>query len=118
MSDGVGEEMMSFNRRGGQVVHCEGGKDPEELWKAVGAGIKRARWKPLVRVGCWGVECRSLRLEERKLFYLLNHGRAAVEVTPTSKWDLESCTDLRTQESVDGRKIPLRSLELRILECR
>jgi len=114
--DNVQEQVDAFVGAGGSVVELPQCTDLEVLWRKVREAVRRACPAPPVRVGTYGVECRSLERDGRGLCYLLNHRRDAVAVRPETAWDLTTATDLRTLRPLNAATLELAPLELRLLE--
>ncbi len=114
----VRARVEAFRKGGAQVVHCPDGAALQRLWQNVRRAVEQAKLPRLVRVGQWGIECRSLRLGERRLFYVINHRRKPAEVVCTSDWPLTNAVDLRTQTTFDAGRFRLHSLETRLVELR
>jgi len=110
--------IQAFKKFGGVVIECPAGVDAERLWALIRRAVSQARVTRLVSAGTWGIECRSLVRDGRKLFYVINHRRRPVEVSLKSGWPLDKATDLRAQRPVDARRLRLEPLEVRLLEVR
>lgn len=89
-----------------------------QLWRNVRRATERARLPRLVRVDKYGVECRSLTMGSRKLFYLLNHLGKPVRIECKSEWAMGGATDLRTMTKLDAGELNMRSLEVRLIEVK
>jgi len=88
------------------------------LWHILRAGIRQAGLAGLVAADQWGIECRSLTLDGRRLFYVINHRRQPVEVRLKSAWSLAHAVELRTARPLDARILRLESLEIKLVEVR
>ncbi|MCP4640378.1 MAG: hypothetical protein GY851_08100 [bacterium] len=115
--DDVRQSFSNFETNGGVVVELPHTRDLEVLWACVGKAVETACPAPAVDLDVWGVECRSIVLDGRGLFYVLNHRRDAVRVAPESTWDLEGARDLVTGRAVDVSAIELEPLEFRLFEA-
>lgn len=113
----VARRIAAFKKDGGLVVRCKPGATANDLYPILHAAVTQAHFPAFVRANHWGIECRSVILGGRKLFYLINYGRKAADVTPASAWSLKRCLNLRTQMPLDGRKITLQPLEFQMLEA-
>ncbi len=114
----VRQQVEAFRKAGGQVVHCPMGVPVMRVWQNVHRAVERAKPPRLVRTDQWGVECRSLLLGERKLFYVLNHRRKPTDVQCTSGWPLAGAVDLRTQTRFDATRFRMQPLEIRLVEVK
>ncbi len=110
------EKVEAFRQSGGVVARCQKGPRLPQLWRAVRRAVRQAELPKLVETDLWGVECRSLRLEGRKLFYVINHRRKPVVVEPKSAWPLRNAMDLITMTSFDASRFRLDPLETRLVE--
>ena len=70
----------------------------------------------LVCTDKWGVECRSTNLGNRKLIYVVNHNKQAVDLALKSNWKLNHTVELRTGTKQSAGKVHLEPLEMKILE--
>jgi len=112
----VQENVDAFETAGGAVVKLPHTSDLDALWRLVREPMAAQCPEPLVRVGTWGVECRSLKHGGRGLCYLLNHRRDSVTVKPHTAWHLADARDLRTDRPLDASTLELAPLELRLFE--
>ena len=110
------ERVAAFQKRGGQVIRCQACVGVPNMWRNVHRAVERAKLPRLVRTDQWGVECRSLLLGKRKLFYVLNHRRKPTEVRCKSDWPLANAVDLRTQTRFDATQFRMAPLEIRLVE--
>ncbi len=110
------DRVTAFQKRGGQVVRCPAGVGVRNLWRNVHRAVERAKLPRLVRTDQWGVECRSLELGQRRLFYVLNHRRKPTDVHCKSDWPLANAVDLRTQARFDAAQFRMAPLEIRLVE--
>ncbi|MBN1344891.1 MAG: hypothetical protein JXQ73_19510 [Phycisphaerae bacterium] len=118
LSENTRGRLDALRKNGGQVVRCPAGVPIQQVWDAVRRAMDRAQLQPLVRTGQWGIECRSVTLGRRRLFYLLNHRRKVTRVNCQSDWTLEDALDLRTAKMLDARKLEMRPMEFRLIEVR
>jgi len=109
--------IRAFEAAGGVVVECPPALEAEELWPIVRRAVLEAPVRPHVAVNRWGVECRSIIADGRRLCYLVNHRRRPVEVRLQSEWPLERALDLLTRRPLDARRLRLEPLEVRLLEA-
>jgi len=116
LSPEVQAKVDAFEKGGGTAIELPTEEPVEQLWSRVANAVNGACKKPSVRVARWGVECRSIKHDGRRLFYVLNHGRETVTIEPESKWRLSEAVDLRTGQSLDAVRLTLEPLELRLLE--
>ena len=112
----IEQQMTAFQKKGGTVVNCPSAKTASELWKKVYDEKNDLKLLPLVSVDQWGIECRSVNIKGRKLFYVLNHLRKPVKIHCRSQWSLNSAKDLITGQSMSAKNIVLQPLEIRLLE--
>ena len=73
--------------------------------------------KKLVSADQWGVECRSVKLGGRRIFYLINYQREPVDVQLRSSWPLTEMLELRTQTRMQGNRVHLEPLEFKLMEA-
>jgi hypothetical protein len=107
----------AFEKGGGVVVECPPGLEGEELWPLVRRGVLEAGLEKRVAADTWGIECRSLLLGGRRLFYLLNHRRRAVGLRLDSEWPLAGAVELRTARRVDAGRLRLEPLDVMLFEA-
>jgi len=118
MPPDVRQQVDGFRNNGGFVVMCSHGARADALWQQVHRAVEQAKLPRLVRADGWGIECRAVAVGDRKLLYVMNHGRKPVDVRLKSDWPLAGAVDLRTQEKLDATKIRLQPLEIRLMEAR
>jgi hypothetical protein len=110
--------IQEFKRAGGVVVECPACVGAEELWHIVRRGALQAGLAKPVAADVWGIECRSVTLDGRKLFYVLNHQRRPVEVRLKSQWPLGGVIELRAGRPMNAERLRLEPLELRLFEVK
>ncbi len=115
---GFRKRIEAFRDAGGQVVRCPAGLPLRALWRSVRRAVQQAELRPPVRTDAFGIECRSVTLGPRKLFYVINHLRKPATVTCSSDWPLKRAVELRTRRRFDARSLELGSLECRLVEVR
>ena len=118
MPGAVREKVDAFRKGGGHVVMCPTGAAVETLWQQVRRAVEQTKLPRWIRADRWGIECRSVTLGGRKLFYVLNHHRKPVDVAFQSDGSLTDAVDLRTQEKLDASRLHLQPLEIRLIEVR
>jgi hypothetical protein len=108
--------IQAFKKAGGIVVECPPGLGAEKLWHLVRSAVLDARLPRGVAANQWGVECRSVEANGRKLFYVINHRRQPVEVRLRSSWPLGRAIEMRSGRVRDARVLHLEPLEVRLFE--
>jgi len=111
------QSFANFERRCGIVVRCPPNTRAKDLWPSIRQEIAGIYSKKLVSTDTWGVECRSVTLGHRRIFYLVNHNREQVDIQLKSAWSLADMVELRTQTHWQGNQVHLEPLEFRIVEA-
>ena len=107
-----------FKHAGGIVVECPPGFDAEKLWPEIRRAVRGARLARLVSADQWGIECRSLVRDGRKLFYVINHRRQPAAVRLNSRWPLRKAVELRTGRPLNAQSLRLEPLEVKLFEVK
>ena len=110
------QRMEAFRKAGGRVIQCPGSVPVQQIWRAVRRAVEGADLATHVRTSMWGIECRSLTMGGRKLFYVINHRRKPAEVECKSDWPLANAVDLRTMTQLDARKLHMKPLDIHVIE--
>ena len=109
--------IQDFRRSGGAVVQCPPKTTAKDLWPVIHSAVGSVGIKQLVSADQWGVECRSVKLGGRRIFYLINYQREPVDVQLRSSWPLTEMLELRTQTRLQGDRLHLGPLEFKLLEA-
>ena len=111
------QKFANFQRRGGIVVQCPSHTKAQDLWPIIHQVVGDSHTEKLVAADHWGVECRSVMLGHRRLFYLANHNRESVDIQLNSAWSLADTIELRTQTHWQGSQMHMEPLEFRIVQA-
>jgi hypothetical protein len=114
----VARRIEDFRKAGGAVVQCQPKTTAKDLWPIIHSAVASVDVKKLVSADQWGVECRSMRLGGRCIFYLINYKREPVDVELRSRWPLTAILELRTQTRSRGDRLHLEPLEFKLMEVR
>jgi hypothetical protein len=113
----VSRRIADFKRTGGVVVQCPSKTEAKDLWPAIHGAVGSVHTGKLVSTDQWGVECRSVKLGNRRLFYLINHNREPADVQLKSAWPLADMVELRTQTHWQGDRVHLEPLGFKMMEA-
>jgi hypothetical protein len=116
LTSDASRRIADFKRAGGVVVQCPSKTEAKDLWPTIHGAIAGLHTEKLVSTDQWGVECRSVKLGDRRIFYLINHNREPVDVQLKSSWPLTDMLELRTQSRCQGERIHLAPLEFKLME--
>jgi len=108
----------AFKKAGGMVVECRSCVGAQQLWHPIRRAVLKALLPRQVAANEWGIECRSLDLRGRRLFYVINHRRQPVELRLQSSWSLGKAIEMRTGRAQDARRLDLGPLEIRLFEVK
>ncbi len=112
----VSRRIQDFRKSGGAVVQCQPKTAAKDLWPVIHSAAGSLHIKKLVAADQWGVECRSVKLGGRRIFYLINYQREPVDVQLRSSWPLTELLELRTQTRMQGNRVHLEPLEFKLME--
>ena len=101
----VSRRIQDFRKSGGAVVQCQPKTAAKDLWPVIHSAAGSLHIKKLVSADQWGVECRSVKLGGRRIFYLINYQREPVDVQLRSSWPLTEMLELRTQTRLQGNRV-------------
>ena len=87
------------------MVQCPPKTTAKDLWPVIHSAVGSVGIKELVSADQWGVECRSVKLGGRRIFYLINYRREPVDVQLRSSWPLTEMLELRTQTRLQGDRV-------------
>lgn len=116
LSQDVSRAIDIFKKSGGIVVQCAAHTAAKDLWPTIHSAVAEAHIKKFVSADKWGVECRSIKVGSRRLFYLINYNREPVDIQLKSSWPLSRMLELRTRTSLDENRFHLEPLEFKLLE--
>ncbi len=112
----VTARIEAFRKAGGMVFNCIDGVDAPDLWPQIHQAVIAAKIPRLVCADKWGVECRGVRIGNRKLFYLINHNKKPVCTALKSGWKLDHGLELRSMTKQSAKEVDLEPLEMKIIE--
>lgn len=116
LSPDVSRGIEDFRKSGKAVVQCPPKTAAKDLWPTIHRAVGSVDIQTLVSADQWGVECRSVKLGDRCIFYLINYNREPVDIQLRSNWPLTDILELRTQTRLQGDRVHLDPLEFKLME--